>query len=241
MSSAQAGGGLIHLPSPGEDSMRSSFLRVASAAALLAVAAPLQAQVTQLNFEGIVGPQGETASIGSFYNSVGVEFLGNALALCSRFETRGVAPLASCEGNFQNQPAPGTSIMFFLTSSQTGFNFASGFTTGFSFFYTSPFETGSLQIFDGLNGSGSLLASLDLATTPNPPGCPTFACRFDAAGVGFDGTARSVIFAGVANRIGFDNVTFGSRTPTPVPEPASAVLLAAGALGLLGIARRRTV
>ncbi len=218
--------------------MRQLF-RALGTAAVLAVAAPLQAQVVQLNFEGIVGPNGETTQIGNFYAGQGVEFLGNALALCSRFETNATPPGPACDGNFRNNPAPGNSIMFFLESTQTGFNFAAGFTTGFSFFYTSPFESGSLDIYDGLNGTGNLLASLALAPTPNPPNCDTFSCRFDAASVGFAGTAKSVIFAGVANRIGFDNVTFGSRDPNIVPEPSTYALLATGMAALVAVARRR--
>jgi hypothetical protein len=215
------------------------LLRLLGTAAVMATAAPLHAQVVQLNFEGIVGPNGETNAIGSFYSAQGVEFLGNALALCSRFPTNNVQPGSQCDGNFRNNPAPGNSIMFFLESTQTGFNFAAGFTTGFSFFYASPTGTGSLQIFDGLNGTGNLLGSLDLAPTPNPQGCDTFACRFDAASLGFAGTAKSVIFAGVANQIGFDNVTFGSRNPNIVPEPSTYALLATGLAALVLVSRRR--
>ncbi len=214
------------------------LLRALGAAAMVAVAAPVQAQVIQLDFEGIVGPQGQTTAIGDFYASRGVEFLGNALALCSRFENNGVAPGPACDGNFRNNPAPGSSIMFFLESSQTGFNVADGFTTAFSFFYASPFEQGTFSIFDGLNGSGNLLASLTLDTTPNP-NCDTFTCNFEIASLSFDGTARSVIFGGVANRIGFDNVTFGAADPNVVPEPSTYALMATGLAGLAGLARRR--
>lgn len=211
----------------------------AAAALVLAIASPAKSQVVQLDFEGIVSATGQTTAIDNFYSALGVEFLGNALAICSRFEVNGIPPLADCEGNFLNNPAPGSSIMIFLDAPQTGFNFAAGFDTGFSFFYGSPFDAGSLQIFDGLDGTGNLLASLDLAPTPNPDDCPTFGCRFDAAGVAFAGTAQSVIFSGVANRIAFDNITFGSANPNIVPEPSTYALMAVGLAGLGGVARRR--
>ena len=56
----------------------------------------------------------------------------------------------------------------------------------------------------------------------------------------FNGTAKSINFGGTAGQTGFDNITFGSDTPTPgIPEPASWAMLIAG-FGLTGaIARRR--
>ena len=38
-------------------------------------------------------------------------------------------------------------------------------------------------------------------------------CHWDAVGLGFSGTAKSVSFGGVANHVVFDEVTFGSTTP----------------------------
>ena len=65
-----------------------------------------------------------------------------------------------------------------------------------------------------------------------------------AGGIGFAGLAKSVSFAGVADQIVFDDVTFGSVTPdpdpapSPVPVPAAFPMLAGG-LGLLSMLRRR--
>ncbi len=83
-------------------------------------------------------------------------------------------------GNFANEPSP-DSIAFFLTGPGVIMNVANGFTTGFSFFYSGDFVVGSVTVYDGLNGTGNLLATLELP--PNAqlcglPGDPTgyYAC-----------------------------------------------------------------
>ena len=131
--------------------------------------------------------------------------------------------------------------MFFLTGSAAVMNVAAGFDTGFSLFYSAINQPGSLQVFDGLNGSGNLLASLALPVTPSDGGDPNGGFSpFVPVGVGFAGTARSVAFAGVADQIGFDDVTFGSTTPgAVVPEPGTFALFGLGLVGLGGFIRRR--
>ena len=62
-------------------------------------------------------------------------------------------------------------------------------------------------------------------------------CPFFPDGIAFAGTAESVSFAGVANHIVFDDVTFGSSEPGTAPEPTSLAVLATGLAGL-GAMRR---
>lgn len=114
-------------------------------------------------------------------------------------------------------------------------NVAAGFTTGFSFYYADQVGfTGSVSVYSGQDGTGSLLSSLSLPSTPNPYNV------WAPIGVSFGGTAESVVFSGSANYIAFDNVTLGSTTPgVVVPEPSSFAIAGLGGLGLVGYALRR--
>jgi hypothetical protein len=195
-----------------------------------------------LTFEGLQDNEqilnfynGGTGSMGSSGTNYGIQFGSGALALIDADNGGG--------GNFENNPS-GSTIAFFLSTGSLLMNVAAGFTTGFSFFYTSS-TVGAVTVWDGLNGSGTLLATINLAANyqdncpPYGPGRSGGFCNWDAIGVAFGGTARSVDFAGTANQIGFDNITLNSDTPVgAVPEPASMVLMASG-LAAAAAARRR--
>jgi hypothetical protein len=116
-----------------------------------------------------------------------------------------------------------------------------GFDTGFSFNYTAINSPGSVSVFSGLDGTGTLLATLAIPTTTSGP-CPGYNapfCPFFPDGISFAGIAMSVEFSGVANQIVFDDITFGSSTPGGVvPLPATAPLFATG-LGVIGLLARR--
>jgi PEP-CTERM motif-containing protein len=180
---------------------------------------------------------GGTSSDGTSGTNFGVAFSSNAQAIC--LNTIGVSCSNTSRGGL-GSPTSQLGGLFFLSGAQTFMNVAAGFDTGFSFFYAAINQTGSVSVFDGLNGTGTLLATLNLATTPSGP-CPGFNagfCPFFPSGIGFSGIARSVSFAGVADQIVFDDVTFGSVTPgeTPIPEPATIALLTTGLVG--GAVRR---
>jgi hypothetical protein len=143
-------------------------------------------------------------------------------------------------GNFANEPSPNT-VAFFLAGSGVVMNVLSGFTTGFSFFYSSS-AAASVTVYDGLNTAGNVLANLPLGAQGgasegcNAAGDPNgyFAC-WTATGVAFAGTAYSVSFEGAQNLTGFDNITLESSTP--IPEPSLQALL--WGAGLIGLAARR--
>lgn len=137
--------------------------------------------------------------------------------------------------NCSSAPSP-VNALFFLSGAGDTMNVAAGFTTGFSFFYAATFIPGSVDVYSGLDGTGTLLAHLDLA--PTGSGCDGqtgYSC-WVPVGVSFAGTAESAVFGGSANFIAFDNITLGSATPGgSTPEPASMVLFGSG---LIGIARK---
>jgi len=211
--------------------MKKSLLGLVAIASL---SAPLVASsaVIVLTFEGV----GDLNPVGDFYNggggpNYGVSFSPETLALVDSDE--------GGSGNFANEPSPST-VMFFLEADEAILNVAAGFTTGFSFFYSAA-EAGTVQVYEGLNATGSLLASLNLRAQfgDRCVGDPTGAyCNWTAVGVKFAGIARSIDFGGAANFIGFDDITFGSDRPGVVPEPGSLALLGLGLAGL-GLARRR--
>lgn len=211
--------------------------------AALGFAGQAQAQVFVLDFEGL----GDGEPIEQFYNggtggggsaggsNFGVEFSINSLAA--------IDSDAGGSGNFANEPSPDTAMGFLQGTAIM--NVAAGFTTGFSFFYTSVEEPGFVTVWDGLDGNGTMLAMINLPALGSDPlgGDPNGTFNIWAAiGVAFAGTAMSIDFGGAVNQIGYDDVTFGSATPgtpsTSVPEPSSLLLLGLG-LSCWSLARRR--
>lgn len=215
---------------------RRSLIALALAGSLFHVGSAA-ASVIVLDFEGA----GNGVSLNNFYNggtdgagnsgtNYGISFGPNTLSLID-----GDAPGGT--GNFANEPSPST-VMFFLTGTAV-LNYAPGFTTGFSFFYSSS-TAASVLVYDGLDATGNLLAQIDLTAQgfSNCSGDPSGAfCNWTPVGVSFAGTARSIDFGGTVDQTGYDNITFGSATPGKLPEPASLTLVGLG-LGAL-LSRRR--
>ncbi|QKK02851.1 MAG: PEP-CTERM sorting domain-containing protein [Pseudomonadota bacterium] len=176
-----------------------------------------------LTFEGLI----DLEPVEAFYDGglggngsgpgpdLGITFSSNGLAIISAESPDGT-------GNFTNNPS-GDTILFFLTGTETIMNVPAGFTDGFSFFYSAASQPGTVRVYDGLDGTGTLLAELSLPITPPTGTTPYTFDNWQEFGASFSGTALSVDFAGTADQIGFDNITLGSSVPgggggEPFPE-----------------------
>jgi hypothetical protein len=201
------------------------------------------AEIITLDFEGLQNLEeirefynGGTGSLGSSGTNYGISFSPNSLAI--------IENVAGGSGNIGGLPSPVTAA-FFLSGTADIMNVEDGFDTGFSFYYSAVNSPGFVEVYDGLDGTGNLLARLDLPLTPNggsDPACNfNNFCPFIPIGVAFDGIAKSVDFGGVANQVAFDNITLGTDDPDQkVPEPASVLgLLAIGVLGTGSVLQRK--
>jgi hypothetical protein len=209
--------------------MKSSYVAaLALCAAAPAFAVPVSAVA---DFESVTS----FASISSFYNggtdsagatgpNLGLGFGGDALALAND----ALGPY------FSNAPSP-LGVMMVVGGNAT-LDVADGFVSGLRFAYSSTGAlAGGVQVWSGLGGTGSLLASFDLGANAQAGGCSDSAyCHFDSLFQAFNGTAYSVTFGNAANLALFDDVQVGA-----VPEPSSALLLALGLGGLAATRRRR--
>lgn len=191
----------------------STTIKIACAAAIaLSIAGTAAATPIVLTFEGIA----DRAAVNDFYNG-GSDSAGNrGVNYGINFSSLSLATIdaeAGGTGNFANEPSANT-VVAFLQGSAVTMNVAAGFDTGFSFFYSSK-ENGFIDVYDGLNATGNLLASIELDDNIDAcAGDPTGEyCRWTPIGVSFGGIAHSVDFRGATNNIGFDNITLGSFTP----------------------------
>jgi hypothetical protein len=169
---------------------------------------------------------GEGDPVASTYSGIGLEHDG------------AFAAISGGTFAFENEPSPDT-VMYY-TSAAT-INIAAGFDTGFSFYYSqSSAPISSARVYAGLDGTGDLLGVIELDQNWKDGGCQPgndIYCNWDVGQTAFGGTALSVVFDGAASAALFDNVTFGSTTP--VPLPAAVWLLGSGLLGFAAVRRRR--
>jgi hypothetical protein len=151
-----------------------------------------------------------------------------------------LALLNSPYSNVGNEPGGGNSAIF-LSGTGDVMNVPGGFNTGFSFYYAAPYYGGSVTVYSGQNGTGTLLGTLDLSVNGVGPG-PGQYSNWSAIGVSFAGTAESAIFSGTANYIAFTDVTIGSANPgsgnsNGVPDNTGWSIYLMAGLGLAGVAR----
>jgi RHS repeat-associated protein len=184
-----------------------------------------RAQSTVIGFDGLQCAEfvenyyaGGLGSLGSGPGpNYGITFSPNAQIL-----TDAILQLPSCASqisggqNTTNMPSPLNAVIFQSGPAAT-MNVTSGFTTGFSFYYASPYAGGFVNVWSGANGTGTLLTTLTLPSTPGCAARPNY-CSWPPIGITFNGTAHSVDFGGSAGFIVFDSITLGAAIPGTPPN-----------------------
>ena len=205
--------------------------------------------VVTLDFEGLE----DTQPIGDFYNGgsftradstmvTGPDYnvvFEDALALRSEF----LDPFNGT-GTFTNDNFIDDSVtVLFFTEGPALLRLVEDtfFTTGFSFFYSAQFGA-TVDVFASDDGTGTPLVSESLGANWQT-GCENMLgsyCNWELAQLALapGDEARSIVFGGDARFVGFDNITFGSLNPVPLPP--AIWLLASALLGFAALRRRRS-
>lgn len=230
----------LHRPKRGIVIMNFKLLSVLTVG-LLSAAPAFSAPVT-LDFEGVHN----FGSVNDFYNggfdipanlagttpasgvNYGIHFGGDVLGVTN-------AGLGPNEQAFTNLPTASATVIS-VVGPDAAMNVASGFAGTVSFYYSST-AAADIMVYDGLNGTGNVLATYSLLNNAQSNGCTDSAfCNWSLASFNFSGVAQSIQFASAAGVAGFDNVSVSA-----VPLPAAAWLLLSGLGGLGVFGRKRNV
>ena len=163
---------------------------------------------------------GGTAADGSTGSDVGVSFIGvSGLSNDANFTYYGNAP------SMQGVAYAHT----FLPEDKALMNVAGGVQDGLSFFYSSPSAAaGAIKAYAGLNATGDLLGTIDLAANSS-----TAYDTWSKVGFMFSGTALSFDLGGSANLVALDDIR-------PVPVPPAALLFGSALFVMTHLRRKST-
>ena len=202
-------------------------LKLVSALAVgLLSAAGASAATINLDFSGVTS----TASVNGYYNggtdsagasgtNYGVDFAASVLDLTN-------------DANFTYfTGGPSNSAIYVNPNDVAGvMNIAGGFSGALSLAYSSLGST-TINIWSGLNGTGT---EQTFTLGSNDDSCGGGACFWTSTSLAFLGTAQSVEFASNDGQALYTNIGL-----TPVPLPASGLLLLFGSAGFGLFSKRR--
>jgi hypothetical protein len=178
-----------------------------------------------LTFEGIKSG----TRVGNHYLRYGITFSDSGLASVSELDGGG--------GNYVSPPPPGITSLALIDGADKNpstltMNVSGGFKSTFSFDYIAGIP-GSLTLYSGLAGTGSVLGTIGLPVTPTCSSGPTY-CQWLRLGIDFPGTAKSAVFVDQHLYLVVDNIKLDTGTGTVVvPEPESLFLVGTGIAGIL--------
>ena len=239
---------------------KSNPLALAVAVAALSLGAAAQAQMLDsMKFTGINLGNNNAATVLNYYNG-GLSGAGTTGGTAADY---GVAFGTDAEAenstyskeNFADNPsgASGSSaVLYFGYTSSTSSNYtaynsmnvAGGF-EALSFYYSSTGAYGtagsgtpSVALYSGLNGTGTLLGTIDLSVNDvSGDGCATgksyCVWNYASTTLGAGQVAQSAVFSNASEYTYFDTVQIQA-----VPEPSSFALAAAGLVAVAGLASR---
>ncbi|WP_235914628.1 PEP-CTERM sorting domain-containing protein [Rugamonas rivuli] len=187
-----------------------SALKASVLVGLLGLALQAQAATILMNFDGVT----TYAAVDEFYNG-GTDSAG-AFGV-----NYGVSyhDFLTVDGSYGQTSLPN---LAYNGVEMAVANVAAGFTS--LSFTSGAFSTSYMDVYSGLNGTGTLLGSVQLGSNPY---------AFAATSVTFSGVAQSFVLRGGSGQAGIDDVQI-----TTVPEPETYGMMLAG-LALVGVAARR--
>jgi hypothetical protein len=176
-----------------------------------------------MTFEGLQNHEqvqnyynGGTGSLGSGPGpNFGVSYSADALALIR------VSP-------FPGDPSPPTVLLLGDLSNAFGAGFpltmtmdvAGGFTQALNFYDIAIGRVATVQIWSGPDGTGTMLSQLTLPLLD-----PSNEVFTGLVTMPFNGTAKSVVFAGGNLQLAFDDISFGPQSSVPEPRDGLRVAL----------------
>lgn len=216
-------------------------LGIAQAQAATIITLPLGNLKSGSNIDGYFVGGSDSVPNDGLGPNVGYTFSSNATA-------QKAGTTSTSDGRFENEPSNQGEVLFFSSSTtvQSALNFAAGF-TGISFFYsiggnnsnlgsTAAYQSDTVDIWSGQNGTGTLLDTITLTPVTSPVACSN---RNDSFCNWQQATASGFV--------GGESVTFGPNSASAftefddvqvvVPVPPTVWLLLSAIAGLIVVRR----